>query len=197
MAPASGLILSRDVEVDHIVSAGRTLLVLAPDDVVEVRLQPDERELARLRVGQTAWAMTPAVPGVREQLTVDRILPAVDAERGTIDVRLRLTPGSGLLHPNLTIDVEVELGLLPERVIVPAGAFVEDADGVWALRVEGRRARAVALDPVWRGDVGIAVEGGLRDGDVIVGDVAGLRAGQRVRVAAVPAAAGRGEETSP
>jgi HlyD family secretion protein len=186
VAPAAGLVLSREVERGDVVPAGRVLLTLAADADVELVFFPDERNLARLELGQPARASADAWPETVFDATVSYIAPAVDPARGSVEVRLRVpTPPPGL-KPDMTVSIDVTVARRPGALTVPSEALADPrASRTTALVVvDGRLAeRAVRLG--LRGDGATEVQEGLTPTDRVVLPAARpLRPGDAVRVTA-------------
>jgi len=182
VAPADGVVVSRQVEPGDVVQAGKPLLVLARDGDTRLTVQPDEKNLALLRVGQAATASADAFPDRTFPAVVDWIAPAVDPARGTVEVRLRVPSPPPFLRPDMTVSVNVETGREDGALVVPAEA-VRDAGGepyVLVLR-DGR----VARQPVKLGMRGVGfvqVVSGLAAGEAVIAPGAPpLQAGARAR----------------
>jgi HlyD family secretion protein len=187
-APATGRILSRDVEAGDVVQAGRTLLLLAEDGALRLTVQPDEKNLAVLEVGQPAEAAADAFPGRPFGASVSWIAPAVDPARGTIEVRLAVPEPPAFLRPDMTVSVNVEVGRKAEALLLPAEAVRDPGTEPWVLRVAGGRAERRAVKLGLRGDGVVEVLDGLAPGDEVVPPAAGaVTAGARVRVRRVAA----------
>jgi HlyD family secretion protein len=182
-APASGRILSRDVEAGDVVSAGRTLLVLAEDGALRLTVQPDEKNLAVLRVGQPAEAAADAFPAQPFRAAVSWIAPAVDPARGTVEVRLAVADAPAFLRPDMTVSVNVEVGRKADALVLPAEAIRDPWTDPWVLRVVDGRAERRAVRLGLRGDGYLEVLDGVAPGDEVVPPAAGVvEAGARVRV---------------
>ncbi len=151
----------------------------------------DEKNLEVLAVGQGALCVADAYPLQPFKARVDFIAPAVDPQRGTVDLRLAVDPAPAFLRQDMTVSVNVETGRREHAIVVPNDAL---------LAVQGRQAetwvvadgraerRRVQLG--LRGLVQTEVTAGLRAGDWVLADPpATLRAGDRVRPApaAMPA----------
>ncbi len=103
--PTEGCILERHVEVGEYVQPG-TLLFELRSPMLVVRIEPDERELANLYVGREALVSPEAMPDRSFPVRVLRIAPAVDANRGTIEVFLSVPETVDWLIPNMAVSVE-------------------------------------------------------------------------------------------
>lgn len=185
-ASASGTILRRSVEPGDVVSPGRALLVLLRDGPMELSITPDERNLSDLRVGQRAVASAEAFPARTFPAAVSYIAPAVDALRGTIEVRLQVPSPPDFLRPSMTVSVEIEVARKASALTLAADAVRDAATSApWVMVVspEGRLARRPVRLGL-RGDRAYEVAEGLRAGEAVVPVSAGasLTAGQRVRV---------------
>lgn len=191
LSPADGVILRRAVEPGDVVTPGRALLVLLRDGDTELTTTPDERALSSLRPGQRAVASAEAFPDARFDAVVSYLAPAVDAQRGTIEVRLRVPTPPSYLRPAMTVSVEVEVGRHADAARVPRDVVRDAAtERPWVAVVEGGRAvrRDVALG--LRGDRVVEVTRGLREGELVATSSA-VAAGQRVRAGSVAAEVAR------
>lgn len=201
-APAAGRVLLRDVEAGDVVQPGRALLLLAEDGPARLSVQPDEKNLAVLRVGQAAEAAADAFPAEPFRAEVSWIAPAVDAARGTVEVRLAVPAPPRFLRPDMTVSVNVEVGRRPDALVVPSEAVRDAASDPWVLRVVDGRAERRVVRIGLRGEGMLEVVEGLAPGDAVVPPAAGaLEAGARVRVRRVApqdrAGSGRGPAAEP
>lgn len=184
VAPASGVILRRSVEPGDVVSPGRALLVLLRDGALELSVTPDERNLADLRVGQHAMASAEAFPDRPFAADVSAIAPAIDALRGTVEVRLRVPSPPAYLRPAMTVSVEVEVARKADALTLPPDAVRDAATRApWVMVVgaddhTARRPVTLGL----HGERVVEVATGLREGERVVPSTeAAVREGQRVR----------------
>ncbi|MFO0605544.1 MAG: efflux RND transporter periplasmic adaptor subunit [Polyangiales bacterium] len=181
-APAAGVILRRSVEPGDVVPAGRALLVLLRDGPTELTATPDERNLADLRLGQHARASAEAFPDQRFDAELSYLAPAVDAQRGTVEMRLRVPSPPPYLRPAMTVSVEVEVGRREAALALPAEAVRDAAtEHPWALVLSGGRAERRDVRVGLRGERVVEVTGGLRESDAVIPAGATVAAGQRAR----------------
>ena len=168
-APASGTVLAVDVEVGDAVHSGTRLLLLARTGETRLMIEPDERNLASLELGQAALASAEAFPDRTFPATVSYIAPAVDPQRGTVEVRLIVAEPPAFLRAHMTVSVEVRVGSANDALLVPSAAvrgLGTDRPWVFALN-DGRLVRReVTLGT--RGEEMVEVEEGLVEGDRVV-----------------------------
>lgn len=185
-APSDGRVLVRSVDPGQIVQAGKALLTVSVQGPLELVAQVDERFLGQLQVGQPARVLADAYPGQPFNAQVSRLAPSVNAQSGSVEVRLSVS-GQRLdfLREDMTLSVEVRTGersgarVLPLRALRSSSTDGEGADGEVMVLRDGR----AVLRPVKLGLrtlTEVEVRSGLNDGDQVVLDPAGLAPDARV-----------------
>lgn len=185
LSPFTGQVVSRNVEPGDTVQPGKTLLVLVPDGVTELVAQIDERNLSLLRVGQPAVASADAYAGQQFTAVVSRIAPGVDAQRGAVQVKLRVEHPPDFLRQDMTISVEIEVLRKPAALLLPLEA-VHELDSsqpwVWALDTEDRVQRTPVILGVRSGPRVEIISGVVAGTRVVESAATELKTGQRIRV---------------
>lgn len=194
-APADARVLQRAVEPGQIVQPGKALLSLALAGPTQLVAQVDERFLDQLRPEQKAAVVADAFPGQRFAARVLSLAPAVDAQRGAIEVTFALVGAPpAFLREDMTLSVEVQTGrrdaalVLPQSALRPAAASARQGAAqplreVLVVSAGRTQLRSVELG---LGTLGaVEVLSGLSEGEQVLlhggSTHAGLRAGQRVR----------------
>ncbi len=188
-APLDGSLIRRDVERGDVVQPGKALMVLSPSGATELVAQIDEKNLNLLAAGQPARASADAYPDDRFAAELVYINPGVDAQRGSVEVKLRVASPPAYLRQDMTVSVDIEVARRAQAVLVPTDA-VHDIAGKspWVLKVDGRHALRQPVVLGLRGNGVSEVLHGLQPGDrVVPGTAASL--GDGVRLRAVVAAA--------
>jgi HlyD family secretion protein len=180
-SPAAGVVTERDVEPGDVVQPGRALLVVARDGATQLSVQPDEKNLALLRLGQGATASADAFPDRTFPARVAYIAPAVDLARGTVEVKLDVENPPPFLRPDMTVSVNVETGREPEALVLPAGAIRDPGAAPWTLVVREGKAVRQPVTLGLRGDGVVQVLTGLAPGEAVVAVSAQVGPGRRVR----------------
>jgi len=142
-APVAGTLIGRSVEPGDMVQPGKVLMVLSPLGETQLVVLMDEKQLKLLKLGQTALASADAYPSQRFDASLVFINPGVDAQRGSVEVRLLVPKAPAYLKQDMTVSVDLEVGHRRQAVLVPTeGVHDLDADSPWVLRVvEGRAMR--------------------------------------------------------
>lgn len=184
VAAEAAVVLRRLVERGDVVRAGDTLFELAGESETEIVIEPDERNLAWLRVGQTGTASADAYPEQTFDAEIRYIAPAVDRQRGSIEVRLRVPDPPATLRPDMTVSVDLTVASKENALTVSTDAIRDRATAApWVFVVDAGRAvrRDVTLGITGEGESEIT--SGLSEGDAVVLPAAQvLESGQRVRV---------------
>jgi len=182
-APVAGTLIARDVERGHVVQPGKALMVLSPSGALQLVLQIDERNLGRLALGQKALASADAYPTARFSAVVAYINPGVDAQRGTVEVKLDVPQPPDYLRDDMTVSVDIEVDRRAGALVLPATTLL-DFSGPAPAVLAVRNGRAVR-QPVklgLRGEGSVEVLEGLREGELaVVAPSPALKPGRHVR----------------
>jgi HlyD family secretion protein len=183
-APVTGTLIARDVERGEVVQPGKALMVLSPAGTTQLVLQIDERNLGRLATGQRALASADAYPAQRFDAVVAYINPGVDAQRGTVEIKLDVPEPPAYLRDDMTVSVDIELERHAAALVLPAAAVHDAGAGAFALVVRDGRALRQPLRLGLRGEGAVEILEGAAEGDlVLLGANGTFKSGRRVRVA--------------
>ena len=123
-APANARVLTRQVEPGQIVQPGKALLSLALAGPIQLVAQVDERFLEQLQVGQSTSVVADAFADQRFTAQVLSIAPAVDAQRGAIEVKFSIDKApAAFLREDMTLSVEVETARRERALVLPLSAL--------------------------------------------------------------------------
>ena len=188
VAPADARVLVREVEPGQIVQPGKALFSLALAGPTQLVAQVDERFLEQLQLGQPAWVVADAFAAQRFAARVLSIAPAVDAQRGAIEVKFSIEQAPAFLREDMTLSVEVETARRERTLVLPQAALRGPAGGDQAsvLVLQDGRAQARNVRLGLRTLDAVEVLGGLKEGDTVLRGHASLQDGQRVRARTVP-----------
>lgn len=180
-APVDALVTTRSVEPGSLAQPGRVLMVLAATGATRIDANVDEKHLDVMRTGLKARVLADAYPAQPFDAQVAWVAPAVDAQRGTVEVRLRVAQPPVFIRPDMTVSVEMQVGAADNALVVAADA-VRDADSAtpWALVVEGVSASRRALMLGFRGAGSVQVREGLAEGEQVIVQTAAASEGDRV-----------------
>jgi HlyD family secretion protein len=183
VALQAGTVLSRDVEPGDVVQPARPLLELAADGDAELVFDPDERNLAWIRLGQLAKAAADAYPQQVFDAKVSYIAPSIDPQRGSVEVRLAVPAPPAFLKPDMTVSIDLTIAAKSQVLTVPSRVVRGAATArPWLQLVEDGRVVRRDIRLGIRGEGAIEIEDGVTEGAVvIVPDGRQLAVGTRVR----------------
>lgn len=187
-APAAGTVLKRAVEPGDIVQQGKQLFELSVAGETQVVLNVDEKNIGLLAVGQKAAVVADAFPGRPFDAEVFYVAPGVDAQRGTVEVKLRVAMPPPFLRPDMTVSAEI-VGARRSSVVTLDSDAIRDAAGPapWVLVVRDGRAVRQQVELGIRGAGRTEIVAGLAAGEAVVAPLAGAVAeGARVRADPAP-----------
>lgn len=176
-APIAGQVLRRDAEPGDLAQAGTVLFLVADPARQRVTADVDERDVARLTVGQTALISADGFPGRTFTGQIDQITPVGDAIGRVFRVRVGLPPGSPL-RPGMTVELNLVTARRQNAFLAPSTAIRDGA--VW-VEIDGRARRAPVVVGAASGDHTEIVSGLSPDGRIITAPPKDLRDGARVR----------------
>ena len=181
-SPVDALVLTRNVEPGSMAQPGRVLLTLAALGGTRIDANVDEKNLRLITMGMAAKAVADAYPGQPFDAQLGYIAPAVDPQRGTVEVRLAVPNPPAFLRPDMTVSVEMVGGVKQDTLVVPSGA-VRDADreAPWVLALQDGRAVRVPVTLGLRGVGAVEVVKGLVEGERVIPQTEKAAPGDRVR----------------
>ena len=161
---------------------------MALESTVEVRTPLDERNLPQLALGQPAQIIADAYPNQPFAATLSFISPAIDAQRGTVEVRLQITEPPQFLRQDMTVSVTIETARREQALAVPNEVIFTNSDGqqvVW--RVNHDRVTQQFVELGLRGLTMSEIKSGLNAGDQVLAEAPDdVRNGQRIRFKSQP-----------
>jgi HlyD family secretion protein len=181
-APADGLLIARNVEVGDVVQPGRALMTLSPTGRTQLLVSIDERNLHWLALGQKARASADAYPAQTFEAFVAFINPGVNAQTGSVEVKLDVPEPPPQLTQDMTVSVDIEVARWARVLALPESAVQEGAgQAKQALRLAQGRLQAVPLVLGASAGGWVEVRQGLSEGDEVVVQAQAFREGQRAR----------------
>jgi HlyD family secretion protein len=181
-SPLDALVLTRNAEPGSMAQPGRVLLGLAAQGGLRIDAGVDEKNLRLLTPGMAARAVADAYPGQSFDAQLSYIAPAVDPQRGTVEVRLAVPQAPAFLRPDMTVSVELVGGAKADALVLPSGA-VRDADREtpWVLLLKEGRAVRTPVTLGLRGIGSVEIVAGLKQGDQVIPQTEKALPGDRVR----------------
>ena len=167
IAPTSGLILSRNVEVGQIVSPGSgALFHLAEGGQMEMRAQLSQQDLTLIHVGMPADVRpVGATAGVTGSVWL--VAPMIDPQSRLGDVRIAI-PYTGSIRPGGFAEARITAGSTMAPLL-PQSAILSDDSGNYVYIVNSKNEierRNITIGTV--NDTGVTIGSGLSGTEAVV-----------------------------
>ena len=185
LAPFSGVITRRNVDIGDLIDSNKPLFLLSQTDPLRVYVNVPQAYAQLVRPGQPAVVTQAEIRGRTFPGEVARTAGAIDTATRTMQAEVNLRNTDGALLPGAFVNVE--LAAAPSGVItVPANALLFRGAGVLVANVDN--AGTVHLLPVRLGrNYGDSVEvlSGLKGGErLVLNPSDSLAAGDKVQAVA-------------
>jgi membrane fusion protein (multidrug efflux system) len=166
-APFDALVVTRNVKLAQYVTSGTTLFRISDFTPLLCRVEVPEKDLPKIRVGQTAHLRVEAFPEERFEASVARMRPTVDAATGTFTVTLEVD-GRNKLRPGMFTSVFLETETRHNVLVIPRETLVLDSlgDTVFVKSGEVAERREVGLGI--RDENSVEITSGLGEGDLLI-----------------------------
>jgi Cu(I)/Ag(I) efflux system membrane fusion protein len=168
-APASGVVVEKNVVAGQEVMAGQMLYRVA--DLSEVWLEGEvfEQDLAAVRVGDEATADLQSLPGVRRRGRVAYVSLTLDPETRTAKVRVALQNGDLALKPGMVATIHFAAPGAPGIASVPRSAVLSTGErSMVFVRLHGGRLEPHEVTLGAANDLRVQILRGLAIGDTVV-----------------------------
>jgi len=192
-APVKGTILQRNVEKGEFVTTGFSgvggakgfVVSLADLNDIEVELDINQSDFAKLHFGQKAIVFTDAYPDKKYNGSITEISPEANRQKATVQVKVKIGDPDDYLRPEMNATVQFQDDQKKETatnsalplVVIPKSAAKGGA--VWI--VDRGKAQKRIIRPKGENSAGLKVEG-LSGGEVLILDPpADLKTGDAVR----------------
>jgi HlyD family secretion protein len=175
LAPADGTLISRSVEPGDIVQPGKELMVLAADGETQILVQLDEKNLAKLALGQRVLGSADAYADQRFDAVVSYINPGIDATRGAVEVKMSVAKPPAYLRQDMTVSVDIETAHRSGALVIPTGALHDaSSNAPWVLVVRNNHTVKQPVKLGLRGDNSVEVLSGLKAGEAVILTAVGI-----------------------
>jgi macrolide-specific efflux system membrane fusion protein len=187
-SPIDGTVIQRATEVGEVVVPGvqatfdgKALLTIADLSTLLVKVELNQIDVAKVRLGNAASVTFDALPGKTYPATVTRIAPASSKVAGkdveVFRVETELSASDAAIKPGMTADVRIRLEERTNVLLLPIEAVLVDKEQASVKRVltdarGNRHPEKTAVTIGARNDRELELLSGLEDGDEVLIDPA-------------------------
>ncbi len=167
-SPIDGIVVERSATIGATVGSDASLFKIIDSSSVWIDANVFEKDLDRVKLGQGAKVLIPAVPGSVFSGKVIFVSSVVDPETHTIRVRTEVSNKDGRLKPDMFANVQIITDADSSAISVPQSAVLSDGGKsiVFVLTGAGYEKRVVTTGI--QSDERIEIRDGVRAGDKVV-----------------------------
>ena len=184
VAPISGVVARRQIEVGEQSGPGYPIFTIVQLDPAQIRAGVPEAQIGRVAVGQKTTVIVPSLGNRSFEGRVRVVGVAADPAARTYTVKIEVANSNGQLKPGMIAEVRIEGTDKVEALTIPAEAVVRDPSGATRVFVFNKGDARVYAKRV---DIGqaygkeVEVRDGLSANDlVVIGGQHRVREGSKV-----------------
>ena len=123
-SPIAGTLAVRDLRIGEVAGGAQRAFQVVDLERLRVIVQLPERDLPRIRQGQTAMLTGAYDDAARAEGRIERVSPVVDAQSGTVRVTISVDPAQTALRPGQFVKVRVEVDRHDDVLTIPRRALL-------------------------------------------------------------------------
>lgn len=191
-APKSGIIASKNVDLNENVSSGKTIAVLNAGKEINIVVGLPENTINKVKLGMLTTIEFSSIGNKNLKGKIIEIAPIIDVNSSTYPVKMEIINATDAIKPGMTSNVTFNFGeenkAKNKTLVIPVKSVGEDGEGNYVFLVESTDGKlgTVKKHTIKIGELteaGFEIKSGLNAGDKIA--TAGLQSlldGQKVKL---------------
>lgn len=183
-SPMNGTVIERGIQPGEVVTPGvqatfegKPLLTIADLSTLIVKVDLNQIDIAKVKLGQKVTLTLDALPGKTYAATLTKVAPASTLPKGkevdVFPVEATLDAADSSIKPGMTADVRIHIETKSSILTLPIEAIVKEAGQVYANRVtkdeQGKqKSTRVAIKLGARNDREVEVTEGIAEGEQVL-----------------------------
>ena len=167
-SPIDGVVVERNATIGATVGTDASVFKIIDISRVWIDANVFEKDVPRVRVGQTVKVTTTAFPGSTFSGRVIFINSVVDPDSRTIKVRTEVPNPDGRLKPDMFANVEVITDVAANAITVPQSAVLEDGGKSFVFVAENNAYKKLQVQTGIKTGDRVEIVDGLKSGDRVV-----------------------------
>jgi len=168
-APISGKVIENDMILGGMVEEATEILTIMDLSRLWVEADIYEKDIARVRNGQSVVVSVPAFSGEVFHGVITYIGDVLDPDTRTITVRTEVNNPESKLKPGMFADLTIELSENGTALVVPGNAVLDDkGEYLVFVRMDGNRFQPRHVTLGTRENGFIEITSGLEEGEEVV-----------------------------
>lgn len=181
VSPIDGFVSGTPAKTGQVVSPGTPIAKIVGLNSVYFEGMIPEKEIARVKIGQSAIVRVDAFPNMEFEGTVIAIRPEAEELGRLFAARIAVSNGRGMLKPGMFAKASLTLSAQDDAVLIPRDAIkIEDGKEFVFVR-DGDKAKRIEVTTGLSKDGWVQVFGLPPTSDVILGGKESVRDGDTIR----------------
>lgn len=171
IAPSSGVIGTKSVELGSSAIPGVSALTLLDINNVYIKISVPENEVNKIKKGQDARIVIPAINQKVLIGKVKKIGVIANVISKTYEVKILLENGDHSIKPGMVCDVNLSIPQVDDNITIPSQAVVKESDNKTYVYLVDKNTKSTKKQEVVIGEFvcnRLAVLRGLQQGDIII-----------------------------
>jgi len=148
LSPINGIIIEQYKSLGEYAMIGENLYTLAEKNGKYIEIELDERNIPLINLNQPVFVSTEFSSENRIEGKISYIAPSVDANKGTVKIKVKLIGENEYLIKNMTVRCEIVYDEYPGSLVIPQEYLVSDEGNYFVFFILDGRAekRSVMID---------------------------------------------------
>jgi cobalt-zinc-cadmium efflux system membrane fusion protein len=170
-SPISGKVIERQINPGEVVETGKSLFTIGDIRTLWLIAQLFEKDLARVRAGQSVGVSTDAFPGRTFQGLINYVGDQVEASTRTVRARATIANPKQELKPGMFVEARLAVASAASVIRVPTAAIQEiDKQPTIFVQASPNEFEPRAVETGRVGQTSTEIRKGLRAGERVVTD---------------------------
>lgn len=183
MAPFSGIVTERNVELGETVTPGKHVATVAEFDPLVVKFHVPESEIGRVQAGQPVTLEIPSESVETLYAKIALVSPIIDQGTGTVKLTAYLKNPGFRIKPGTFVKARVVAAMHDSVLTIPKKALLSEDETYHVFVVASDTVTKVEVKPGITDNQVAEILSGLSRGDLVVTvGHGGLKSGDRVKI---------------
>lgn len=167
-SPIDGIVTMRHIELGQRISVNQALFSVADFNPLRAKIYVPEKDIARVREGESAEIVVDAIPNTKFFGTIRMISPIVDPANGTVKVTIDIENTSNQLKPGMFTSVYITTESHENTLLIPKRALILESESDQVFVYDNGIARKAILKTGFVAGDTVEVLKGLQASDLVV-----------------------------
>lgn len=193
-ADIDGVVLNLENRTGDMIKTGDKFIIIGQPQRLQVRVGVSEADAARVKPEQKVVIEAAALTGkkfrgkVTEVAGLAQVKESNNTRQVEVPVKVSVEDKTGRLKPGYSVDLEIISVAAKKRLVIPYEALLDSKGKKQVWVYDDGKAHLQTVTTGVEGELYLEVTKGLKKGDLLILDPpTGLKDGQKVRQAAMPA----------